>query len=73
MVQAFRAAIRSTGRDDTPAVADYLTNAVAFAAREIPALVFGPGDVAQAHTDHEYIELAELEAATAILRQFLEN
>lgn len=73
LVQAFRSSIRSTGRDDTPTVADYLTNAVAFAARGVPALVFGPGDVAQAHTDHEYIELAEIEAATAILRHFLEN
>lgn len=73
LVQAFRTAIRSADRDDTPAVADYLTNAVAFAARGVPALVFGPGDVAQAHTDHEFIELAELETATAILQHFLEN
>ena len=72
-VREFRRAIRSGGRDDTPAVAGYLTNAVAFASRGIPAVVFGPGNVAQAHTDHEYLELAELDAATGILQCFLEN
>ncbi len=73
LVRAFCAAIRAIGRDDTPAVADYLTNGVAFAARGVPAVVFGPGDAALAHTDHEFLELAELEACSGILRHFFET
>jgi acetylornithine deacetylase/succinyl-diaminopimelate desuccinylase-like protein len=54
-------------------VAGYLTNAVAFVERGIPSIVFGPGDVALAHTDHEYVDLTELEAAEQILRIFLDK
>jgi acetylornithine deacetylase len=35
----------------------------------IPAVVFGPGDIAQAHTKDEWIELDQLERAAAILFQ----
>ena len=73
LVRDLRAAIRQEGRDDAPTVAGYLTNAVAFAARAVPSVVFGPGDVAQAHTDHEFLELAELDAASRILQRLLEN
>ncbi len=36
-------------------------------------LVFGPGDIAQAHTEDEYIELASLEQGAAILGRFLDR
>lgn len=35
--------------------------------------VFGPGSIRQAHTADEYIEVRELQAATRILRRFLER
>lgn len=35
-------------------------------------VVFGPGDIAQAHTVDEYIELAQLEKGTAVFERFLE-
>lgn len=37
----------------------------------IPSIVFGPGDIAQAHTADEWISLNELERATALLTGFL--
>jgi acetylornithine deacetylase/succinyl-diaminopimelate desuccinylase-like protein len=42
----------------------YCTNA-SFSAGEaaIPAVVFGPGDIAQAHASNEYLEVSELEKA----------
>ncbi len=39
----------------------YTTNGNHFAAAGIPTIVAGPGDIAQAHTPDEWIELAELE------------
>jgi acetylornithine deacetylase len=72
-VQEFGKAIDAGGRDARPEVAGYLTNAVAFVERDIPSIVFGPGDVAPAHTDHEYVDLTELEAAEHILRIFLDK
>ena len=53
--------------------APYMTNATAYAAAGIPALVFGPGDIAQAHTDSEFVELAELDKAFSILKTFLHD
>jgi acetylornithine deacetylase/succinyl-diaminopimelate desuccinylase-like protein len=34
-------------------------------------VVFGPGGIAQAHTDDEWIAVAELRQAALILRRFL--
>jgi acetylornithine deacetylase len=36
----------------------------------VPAVVYGPGDIAQAHTKDEWIELAQLEPAAEILFRF---
>lgn len=36
----------------------------------IPAVVFGPGDIAQAHTKDEWIELAQVDRAADILFRF---
>ena len=45
----------------------YCTDAPALAACGIPTVVWGPGAIAQAHTDDEWIEVAELELAEEIL------
>ena len=49
----------------------YATDAGAFNAGGIPTVVFGPGDIALAHTAAEHIPLAELRQATAIIRSLL--
>lgn len=46
------------------------TDASRIAAAGIPAVVFGPGDIAQAHTDDEWIDLNQLEPAGEILFRF---
>lgn len=43
------------------------TDASTIANAGIPSVVFGPGDIAQAHTCDEWIEIAEMEKAEAIL------
>lgn len=54
-----------------PAGVDYFSDAAVLAEGGIPSVVFGPGDIAQAHTVDEWIELAELEQAKAMLTTFL--
>jgi acetylornithine deacetylase/succinyl-diaminopimelate desuccinylase family protein len=43
------------------------TDASTIAEAGIPSVVFGPGDIAQAHTKDEWIELAQVERAAEIL------
>lgn len=51
-----------------PAV-DFWTEAALFSAAGATALVFGPGDIAQAHTAGEWVALAELAAAAEVYRR----
>jgi acetylornithine deacetylase/succinyl-diaminopimelate desuccinylase family protein len=57
------------GRADIGTVA-YGTDASTLQAAGIPCVVFGPGDIAQAHTAEEWIALDELEQAAEILYRF---
>jgi acetylornithine deacetylase/succinyl-diaminopimelate desuccinylase-like protein len=47
--------------------ARYGTNASVLAAAGVPAVVFGPGSIEQAHTADEWIELAQVDAAADAL------
>jgi len=51
----------------------YGTDASTIAESGIPAVVFGPGDIAQAHTKDEWIDLDQLEQAAEILFRFATN
>lgn len=64
-------AASESGCSSEPAAVAYLTNAVAYASRGIPTVVFGPGDIAQAHTGSEFIEISELLRSYRILLAFL--
>jgi acetylornithine deacetylase/succinyl-diaminopimelate desuccinylase-like protein len=57
----------------TPAGVDYFCDASVLAHAGIPSVVFGPGDIAQAHTADEWVSSRSLESATAILAGFLES
>jgi acetylornithine deacetylase len=48
----------------------YGTNASRFAAAGVPAIVFGPGSINQAHTVDEWIDIAELRQAAEIYYRF---
>jgi acetylornithine deacetylase len=54
------------GRHEVQAV-PYGTDASTLAAAGIPAVVFGPGDIARAHTCDEWVPLDEVEQAAEIL------
>ena len=51
-------------------VVPFGTDASTIARAGIPAVVFGPGDIAQAHTKDEWIELSQLAPAAEILYRF---
>ena len=38
-----------------------------------PAVVFGPGNIAQAHARDEFIDISQLEEAYKIISVFLKN
>ncbi len=52
---------------------DYFCDAAVLSAGGIPSVVFGPGDIAQAHTADEWISLAELERGKNLLLNFLKS
>lgn len=54
-----------------PMGVDYFCDAAVLAEGGIPSVVFGPGDIAQAHTANEWISLAQLDVATGMLESFL--
>ena len=54
-----------------PLGVDFFCDAAVLGAGGIPSVVFGPGDIAQAHTSDEWISLASLEAGTTLLTRFL--
>lgn len=56
-----------------PAGVDFFCDAAPLSAGGIPSVVFGPGDIAQAHTADEWISLESLERGTRLLARFLES
>jgi acetylornithine deacetylase len=64
--------LRSAGQKK-PAGVDFFTDAGVLAAAGIPSIVFGPGDIAQAHTNEEWVSTQQLETGTRMLGRFLES
>jgi len=62
--------LRTAGQKK-PAGVDFFTDAGVLAAAGIPSVVFGPGDIAQAHTTDEWVAVRQLERGTRLLTRFL--
>ena len=63
----------SVARQGEPAGVDFFSDAAIIAAGGIPSVVFGPGNIAQAHTINEWISLRSLERAATILTRYLRS
>lgn len=61
-------ALKLAGQNETQAVS-YATEAGLFQAAGVPAVVCGPGDIAQAHTADEWIAVSEIERCLAFLER----
>lgn len=64
--------LRAAGQS-LPAGVHYFCDASVLAQGRIPSVVFGPGDIAHAHTANESITVASLEQAKALLLAFLRS
>ena len=67
VVEKLSRAIRSVGREPACFSVPFGTDASTIALGGIPAVVFGPGDIAKAHTCDEWVPLDEVEMASEIL------
>ena len=65
-------ALQLTGANST-SQASFGTEAGIFQENSFPAVVCGPGDIAQAHQPNEYIALEQVEACTAFLRRLMDR
>jgi acetylornithine deacetylase/succinyl-diaminopimelate desuccinylase-like protein len=64
--------LRSVGQI-RPAGVDFFCDAAVLSRGGIPSVVFGPGDIAQAHTADEWISLDSLERGKNLLLRFLHS
>ena len=69
LVESFLRGIRQKGLVGV----DYFSDAGVLAESGIPSVVFGPGDIAQAHTPDEWIEVRQLDQAKDMLIRFLRS
>lgn len=56
-----------------PVGAAWFCDAAVFSSLGIPAVAVGPGSIAQAHTEDEFIEVAELERGVDFFKKFLHS
>jgi acetylornithine deacetylase/succinyl-diaminopimelate desuccinylase-like protein len=63
---------RSLGHT-APVGANYFSDAGVLAAAGIPSVLFGPGDIAQAHIPDEWVSLKQLERSKEMLLRFFSN
>jgi acetylornithine deacetylase len=56
-----------TGREPKRRAVPFATDGSTLAEAGVPAVVFGPGDIAQAHTADEWVAMAEVEQAAKVL------
>ena len=64
--------LRSVGQARLAGV-DFFCDAAVLSRGGIPSVVFGPGDIAQAHTADEWISIAELERGKDLLVRFFKS
>jgi succinyl-diaminopimelate desuccinylase len=71
LVQAMRRAAAEVAGSAEIAGAPYNTDASHYGAAGVPCVVFGPGDVAQAHSSDEWVDIGQLAAAYRVLLALL--
>jgi acetylornithine deacetylase/succinyl-diaminopimelate desuccinylase-like protein len=69
LVQRFMKCVGQT----KPLGVNFFCDAAVLSVGGIPSVVFGPGDLAQAHTADEWISLAELERGKDLILKFLKS
>jgi acetylornithine deacetylase/succinyl-diaminopimelate desuccinylase-like protein len=70
LAQRLSAATREVAGECRLVGVPYATDAANLAAAGVPAVVFGPGSIEQAHTANEWIDLAQVQQAAEIYYRF---
>jgi len=68
---AQRACLKALGQPAALGGVPWATNAGFFSEAGIPCVIFGPGNIAQAHTASEYVELRQVKQAADVYQQML--
>jgi acetylornithine deacetylase len=68
LVRALDAALRAAGEAAPVAGMSAWTDAALLNEAGIPAICFGPGDIALAHAAEEYVEIGEIDRATEVMQ-----
>jgi len=71
VVRGLRSAVESVLGEAKIVGVPYNTDASNLSEGGTPCVVFGPGDIAQAHSRVEFVEIDQLTAAVEILKRFL--
>jgi acetylornithine deacetylase/succinyl-diaminopimelate desuccinylase family protein len=71
VVRMLEAAIRKITGDCLTETAHYATDAGVYNRAGIPTIVFGPGDIARAHTANEFVDIDQVTLAEKIIRSIL--
>jgi acetylornithine deacetylase/succinyl-diaminopimelate desuccinylase family protein len=72
VVRKLGQAVKEVTGDSVIESAQYATDAGVYNSNGIPSIVFGPGNIARAHTEEEYVEIDQLHDAVRIIRRVLE-
>lgn len=72
-VRACQAALAGAGLSTEARSVAFATDAGLFAEAGWPAVVMGPGSIAQAHTAREFVELAQVESMSEVFVRLLES
>jgi acetylornithine deacetylase len=70
-VLALQKVLRDAGLNDTLVGVPFCSDASKFGALGIPSIIFGPGNIDQAHAAVEFVDCLQVEQAAAIYYQFI--
>ncbi|MGZ4879791.1 MAG: M20 family metallopeptidase [Halobacteriota archaeon] len=73
IITFLKESMRSCGQNPKVVTMDASTDASRFNEAGIPTVVFGPGNISQAHTTDEWIDLRKVETASLIFRDLIKR
>lgn len=71
IVQVASGVLASMGYDDSPAGVPFGSDASKLARAGVPSIIFGPGDIDQAHAAVEYVDLSQVEKAALFYQRVM--